>query len=176
MLAEFDRARTKFVEGRKAEQQEADRICGRMYLDIGKILQNEGKGEIHPTKGFFLEVLEALRRTNLYLQDSSKETMSPAEETNYWTLSRDVDFDEEIHEVTIKAYGDKNPNKATRSFMWIDGSSHSIELTKNHGVMWEEKQVGKRSRPIRGQRASIVEAQFYEAVLNRFQAQVAKPE
>ena len=102
--------------------------------------------------------------------------MSPEEETSYWYLSRDVDFDGEMHEVTIRAYGNKDPNKATRSFMWIDGSQHFIEVSKDRGVMWEEVKRGKRTHNVRKQRANIVEASFFENVLNRFQTQVAKSE
>lgn len=97
--------------------------------------------------------------------------MSPGEEANYWFLSRDVDFGGESHKVTIKAHGNKDPNKATRAFIKIGGTPHSIEVTKDSGVMWEEEQGRKRTHNVRKQRANIVEARFFERVIDRFQAQ-----
>jgi len=168
MLEEFDRTRREFVKEREVEQRAADSMCREMYERIGSMLQKEGKEEKHPMKA----IISLLRQDGVYSQNA----LMFDEVYGYWTLSRDVDFDGERHGVTITAYGDKDPNRATRSFVQIDGISHFIEVKKDRGVMWEQEKRGKRTHNVRKQRANIVEASFFEDVLNRFQAQVAKPE
>ena len=165
MLAEFEKRRAEFASERKAEQEEADGLCANMHRDISKILLREGRRETHHIRA----ILGFLRRGYL----NYPEELSPEEIGNRWSLSRDVDFGGENHEVTIKAYGNKDPNKATRSFVWINGSPHFIELTRDHGVLWEEEQRGKRTVQVRKQRANSVEARFFETVLNRFQTQAS---
>lgn len=164
MLAEFQKAQAEFLAEQKAEQQEADGICGGMHLKLCNILKTSPDVQKGGSLG---TVLHMMVRGNF----------DEVEQLGNWRLTLPVDLDDpEPRKVTIIAFGGKHdPSESTYSMISIVGASEAIELWPDRGEIVDRTEYANGNAAVTDKDddqeaiANMRQARFYEKVLNRFE-------
>lgn len=152
----------EFEQTRETNQTAADQIAGDLYQDASVILARQGVTKRQIVSGILAGV-----GGDRGLFDPRFLTMD--ELLSIRVLTKEVDFgDDGVKNVTLRGYGwDKKKNQPLRTFVFIWGFSNSMELRKDHAVMWNIESRGKRTFNHRGGKADMQEVNSYKEVISK---------